>query len=104
MSSEWGQVLFSATQRQHMEQQAQSGTQEVPLEHENEDLYFKVNRALRQGAQRGCGVSWGEKHPPGCFTVQPIVVYLRKQGPGLDDVQRSFPVPAVPWFVILWIN
>ena len=37
-------------------QGAQTETQEVPFEHEK-DLHFEGDRALKQVAQKGCGVS-----------------------------------------------
>ena len=53
----WGQALFSGAQRQDRGQQAQTATQEVPSEREEELLYPEGDRALGQAAQRVCGVS-----------------------------------------------
>lgn len=51
----------------------QRGPQEAPAEYEEKCLYFVGDRALQQGAQRGCGVSCpGEiQKPSGHNLVQP---------------------------------
>lgn len=38
-------------------QWALSGTQKVPFEHEEKNLYFAGDRALEKASQRGCGIS-----------------------------------------------
>lgn len=88
-----GDRPFSGAQRQDKRQWAQSETQEDPASYEEKCLYFVGDRALQQGVQTGCGVSFpGEiQKPPGCKPVQPALV---EPGAVLDDLQRSFPTTA----------
>lgn len=44
-------LLFRSAQQQEKEHQAQTGTQEVLPEHEEELLYFEGDRALEQAAK-----------------------------------------------------
>lgn len=46
----WGQTLFSAAQQQNKGQRAQTVTQKLPPEYEEELLYFEGGRALGQAA------------------------------------------------------
>ena len=75
MSGGWGQTLFSGVQRQDKGQRAQTEAQEVLSEHEEELLRSEGNGALKQVAQRGCGVSLSGdiQDPPGQGPVQPAV-------------------------------
>jgi len=75
VSGGWGQTLFSGAQRQDKGQWAQTETQEVPSEHEEELLPSEGDGALKQVAQGGCGVSLsgGIQDPPGQGLVQPAV-------------------------------
>jgi len=59
------------SQRQDKGQWAQTETQEVPSEHEEELLPSEGDGALAQAAQEGCGVSFSGDipAPPGCGPV-----------------------------------
>lgn len=56
-----GDRSFRSAQQQDEGQWAQSVPQEAPAEYEEKCLYFVGDRALQQGAQRGCGVSCPEE-------------------------------------------
>ena len=58
MAGGWGQTLFRGDQQQDKGQRAQTETQEVPSEHEEELLPSEGDGALEQAAQGGCGVSF----------------------------------------------
>jgi len=75
VSGGWGQTLFSSAQRQDKGQWAQTETQEVLSEHEEEFLPSEDEGALEQAAQRGCGVSFSgdTQDPPGQGPLQPTV-------------------------------
>ena len=75
MSRSWGQTLFSGAQRQDKGQQAQTGAEEVPSEHEEELLPAEGDGALAQAARRSCGVSFSEntQNLPGQGPVQAAV-------------------------------
>lgn len=49
----------------------QSGTQDVPYEHEEKVLYSESYQPLKQAVQRDCGVSFSGdvQNPPRCFPV-----------------------------------
>jgi len=85
VTGEWGQTLFSGSQRQDKGQQAQTEAQEVPSEHEEELLPYEGVRTLEQAAQGGCGFSFSGdiQDPPGRGPVQPAVGDLASAG-GLD--------------------
>ena len=85
MSGGWGQTLFSGAQRQDKGQRAQTESQEVPSEHEEEPLPSEGDGALEQAAQGGCGVSFsgGIQALPGQDPVQPAVGDPASAG-GLD--------------------
>ena len=65
-------LFFSGIQWQVKKKQAQTGSQEVPLEHE-ENLCFEGDKALEQPAQKGCGVSFSGniRNSSGHFPLQP---------------------------------
>lgn len=69
-----GPGFFEQCQCQDKRQWAQSRTQEVPYKHEKL-LYFEGDTALKQSAQRVCGVSFSEdiQDLAGHFLVQPTV-------------------------------
>lgn len=71
-----GDRLFSGAQQQDKGQWAQSETQEAPAEYEEKCLCFEGDKALQQGAQRGCGVLCpGEiQKPSGHNPVQAALV------------------------------
>ena len=61
---------------QDKRQQEETDAQEVPPEYKEECLYCAGNRALEQGAQRGCGISLtGDlQELSGCDSVKHAVV------------------------------
>ncbi len=65
MSRGWDQAFFSGAQEQDEGQQAQTGTQEVPSEHEEELLYCGT------GCTGGLCVSFSgdSQNPPECSPV-----------------------------------
>jgi len=76
----------------------QTEAQEVPSEHEEELLPSEGDRALKQVAQGGCGVSSSGdiQNPSGCGPVQPAIGDPGLAGGvGLDDPQRSLPTPNI---------
>jgi len=70
-----GQTLSSGAQRQDKGQWAQTETEEVPAEQEEELLSSEGDGALAQAAQGGCGVSFSGDipAPPGRGPVQPTL-------------------------------
>ena len=75
-------------------------TQKVPYKHKEEFIFCEGDRALKQAAQRGCGISFSGdiQNLPGCFSAKPTIGNLLYQGVGLDDLQRPLPTPMIPWF------
>jgi len=87
-----GQTLFSGAQRQDKGQWAQTEAEEVPSEHEEEQLPSEGDGALDQAAQGGCGVffSGDIQTPPGQGRVQPALGDPASAG-GLDWVTHRGP-------------
>lgn len=88
----WNQALFSGAQRQHKEQEAQTETQEVPLEYEEKFVYFESNRVLEEAAQRDYEISFSGviQNPPVCHPVQTALDEPASAG-GLDCVISTGP-------------
>lgn len=81
----WGQSLFRDAQWQDKGQWTQSGTQDVPPEHNEYFLYLEGDEAPEQDVQTGFGVSFLETFKtPGRGPVQMIL--------------RSVPAPTILWF------
>jgi len=66
-----GHAHLGGAQQHDKRQWVQTGTQEIPSEHEEELLYCQDDGALEQAAERGCGVSLSGNTPdlPGHFSV-----------------------------------
>jgi len=85
-----GQTLPSSAQQQDKGQRAQTETEEVASEHEEELLPSEGDGALAQAAQGGCGVSFSgdTQDLPGRGPVQPAV---GDPAGGLDGVTHRGP-------------
>jgi len=75
VSGGWGQTLFSVSPRQDKGQGAQTEAQEFLSELDEEFFPSEGDRALKQAAQKGCGVSFSGdiQNPPGGGPVQPAL-------------------------------
>ncbi|KFV71411.1 L-fucose kinase, partial [Dryobates pubescens] len=90
----WGQALLSGAQ----DKGQWAGTQEAPFEQEEELVWCEGAGGLEQAAQRGCGVSFSGQLQPllAIVTLGKLLwVPCLSRGLGLDDLQRSFPIPTV---------
>ena len=93
MSRWWGQTLFSGVQRQDKGQRAQTEAQEVPSEHKEELLYFEGEEALWiLFLRRYSKPTWTRS----CAACSRWTCFSRVSG--LDDPQRSLPIPTILWF------
>ncbi|PKU43397.1 hypothetical protein llap_6303 [Limosa lapponica baueri] len=96
VQSGWGQVLFGGAQRQDKGQQAQTGTWEIPSQHE-EKLPLRVtepwNRLPREGVESPSLEVF--KSRLDVLLSSLLWVDLLWQGVGLDDLQKSLPTPVI---------
>ena len=74
-----GQTLFSGAQKEKKGQRAQTGTQQVPFEHEKKSLIWGLQSTGKSCPERLCISSGNIQNPPGSFSVQPTVGNLLKQ-------------------------
>lgn len=64
------QAHFGGVQWQDKRQWAQTETQEVPSEHEEQFIYCEVDIAVEQAAQRRISFSGDIQNLTGCFPTQ----------------------------------